>query len=311
MSPQMIERRTEDPSAAEAGTELEYALPPPAVLPKHLPTRLPTKFRTDGKRRASLGPASMRTPYGFHINRRRDQPVEGTERGWRARSDLTPSAVGARTSFEGGLCQAACDQSKRGPICDHRSRCRSSEQRHSVSRHHVSSAPLPAASVDRYGRVLGGSGVRAFVKQPVAVVARHKLLIAVLACRYDARRGWASEDRIFGMAERTVEVSAWQRGSTIRVALKHLLENSPSLAGQSAAARLADRGIAAAKLSNVFSVFAMMIIDCLNIETHRFLRALRSGPLPPASNSNCFSISAENELCIVSYSEQQLVVCQV
>jgi hypothetical protein len=96
-------------------------------------------------------------------------------------------------------------------------------------------APLPAALVDRYGGVWR-SGVRAFVKQPVVVISRHKLLIAVLACRYDARRGWASEDRIFGMAERAAEVSTWRRGSTIRVALKHLLENSPSLAGQSAAA---------------------------------------------------------------------------
>jgi hypothetical protein len=123
--------------------------PPFRALPKSLPGSLTDKIPRDKRLHASLGPASMRAPYGVHINGRRDQTVEGTERGWRARSVLTPSAVGARTSFEGGLCQKACDQSKRGPIRDHRSRCRSSQQRHSVSRHHVSCAPLPAALVDR------------------------------------------------------------------------------------------------------------------------------------------------------------------
>ena len=53
------------------------------------------------------------------------------------------------------------------------------------------------------------SGVRAFVKQPVAVISRHKLLIAVFARRYDARRGLASKNRIFGVAERAAEVCNW------------------------------------------------------------------------------------------------------
>ena len=80
------------------------------------------------------------------------------------------------------------------------------------------------------------SGVCAVVQEPFAVISRHKLLIAFLAYRDDARRGWASSDRIFGVTERTAEVCTWQWGPTIRVALEHLSENSPSLAGQSAAA---------------------------------------------------------------------------
>jgi hypothetical protein len=68
-------------------------------------------------------------------------------------------------------------------------------------------APLPAALIDRYG--IWRSGVRAFVKQPVAVILRYELLIAVLACGNDARRGLASKDRIFGVAERAAEVRNW------------------------------------------------------------------------------------------------------
>jgi hypothetical protein len=84
--------------------------------------------------------------------------------------------------------------------------------------------------------VIWKSGDCAVVQQPVTVISRHKLLIAFLAYRNDAWGGWASSDRVFGVTERTAEVRTWQRGFTIRVALKHLLENSPCLAGQSAAA---------------------------------------------------------------------------
>lgn len=36
----------------------------------------------------------MRTPHGFHTKRRRDQPVEGTERGWQ-RGRILPQAQSA------------------------------------------------------------------------------------------------------------------------------------------------------------------------------------------------------------------------
>jgi len=80
----------------------------------------------------------------------------------------------------------------------------------------------PAAS--RRGRRIWGSGVCAVVQKPFSVFSCHKLLIAFLAYRDDARRCWASSDCVFGVTERTAEVSTRQRGSTIRVALKHLLE---------------------------------------------------------------------------------------
>ena len=75
--------------------------------------------------------------------------------------------------------------------------------------HALLSVLIDFAARALYGPELGDSGVRAFVKQPVAVISRHKLLIAVLACRYDARRGLATKDRIFGVAERAAEVRNW------------------------------------------------------------------------------------------------------
>jgi hypothetical protein len=90
------------------------------------------------------------------------------------------------------------------------------------------SRPLSAALVDRM--VYGRSGVCAVVQKPFSVFSCHELLIAFLAYRDDARRCWASSDRIFGVAERAAEVRTRRGGSIIRAALEHLLENSPSLA---------------------------------------------------------------------------------
>ena len=91
------------------------APPLPAVLPKALPGSLTDKIPHDGKLRASPSPASMRTPYGVQINRRRDQPIEGTERGWRARSQFRSRIVWAPTSDEGGLRKAAPEQRQSQP----------------------------------------------------------------------------------------------------------------------------------------------------------------------------------------------------
>jgi hypothetical protein len=49
----------------------------------------------------------------------------------------------ARAHFEGRFCQAAGDQSKRGPICNYANRRRSSLQRHAVRRHHACRFPPP------------------------------------------------------------------------------------------------------------------------------------------------------------------------
>jgi hypothetical protein len=97
-------------------------------------------------------------------------------------------------------------------------------------------SPMPERSRFLPRKAYWRSGVCAVVQKPFSLFSCHKLLVAFLAYRGDARRRWASSDCVFGVTQRTAEVSTWQRSSTVRVALKHLLENSPSLAGQSAAA---------------------------------------------------------------------------
>jgi hypothetical protein len=118
----------------------------------------------------------------------------------------------------------------------------------------------PPAAFRRESRIWR-SGVCAVVQKPFSLFSCHKLLIAFLAYRDDARGSWASSDCVFGVTQRTAEVSTGRRSSSVRVALKHLL--NPLVWP----INLLPRNLTKSRDSGG-EAFAMIIIDCLNIETH-------------------------------------------